>query len=179
MTLLRKFPSRGQILQVFAVISIFIYGWTTYRFLQKLPSWLFYLHGQEIVSNYSFTVVVNFLEALIVIVVILAINLVLPASLFMEKFVARGALLSVFSLGYLMYLANAIGVSKSSQFPSELFKWVPLVLLLALVLAIGLPYLNPIQRIADGLADRAVVFLYVLLPITAIGMLIFLWINLF
>src|SRR6266508_4401436 len=90
MTITRKLPSKSQIIQVFAVISILIYGWTTYRLIQKLPSWLFYLHSSEIISNYSFTLAFNFLEALLVISLILMINFLLPARIFMDKFVARG-----------------------------------------------------------------------------------------
>ncbi len=179
MKITRKLPSKSQIIQVFAVISILIYGWTTYRLIQKLPSWLFYLHSSEIISNYSFTLAFNFLEALLVISLILMINFLLPARIFMDKFVARGSLLSIFNLGYLMYLANAIGQSKSSQFPSALFKWAPLMFLISSLLAILLPFLQPVQKIADELADRAVVFLYLLLPLTALGLLLFLFINLF
>jgi len=179
MNLIRKLPGKQQIAQVFAVISILLYGWTTYRFIQKLPSWLYYLNAGEIISNYSFTLVLNFLEALLFLSLVIVIGFLLPKKFFLERFVAHGSLLAVFSLGYLIYLASAIGQSKSSQFPSELFNWTPLVFLIVFLLAISLPFLKPVQKIIDGFADRAVVFLYVLLPVTGLGILIFLFDNLF
>ena len=178
MKIISKIPGRQQILQVFAVISILLYGWTTYRFIQKLPSWLYYLNAGEILSNYSFTLVLNLLEALLFMSFVVILGFLLPRRFFMERFVAHGSLLAIFSLGYLIYLASAIGQSKSSQFPSELFRWTPWVFLIILVLAIVLPFLKPVQRIADGFADRAVVFLYILLPLSGVGILIFLLTNL-
>jgi len=179
MNVIKKVPRKGQLVQVFAVISILIYGWTTYRFIQKLPSWLFYLQINETISNYSFTLVFNFIEVLLFMSLILLLNFLLPARFFSEKFVARASLLAICSLSYLIYLANAIGQSKSSQFPAELFQWTPLIFLIILLLAIVLPFLNPVQKIADEFADRAIVFLYILLPLTGLGVLIFLFINLF
>jgi hypothetical protein len=179
MNLRSKIPGASQLAQVFAVISILTYGWTTYRLLEKLPSWLFYLRINEIVANYSYTVVVDFLETLLFLSLVLVINLLLPRKFFMEKFVARGSLLAVFSLGYLIYLASAIGRSKSSQFPAELFQWTSLVFLMIVLLAILLPFLKPVQKVADEFADRSTVFLYIILPVTSLGILIFLFINLF
>ncbi len=174
-----KFPGRQQAAQVFAVISILLYGWTTYRFLQKLPSWLYYLNAAEIISNYSFTLVLNFLEALLFMGFVVILGFLLPKRFFMERFVAHGSLLAVFCLGYLIYLASAIGQSKSSQFPSELFNWTPFVFLVGFFLAIGLPFLKPVRKVIDELADRTVIFLYILLPVTGLGLLIFLFDNLF
>ena len=173
-----KLPGKQQIAQVFAVISILLYGWTTYRFIQKLPSWLYYLNVGEIISNYSFTLVLNFLEALLFISLVVVIGFLLPKRFFMERFVAHGSLLAIFGLGYLIYLASAIGQSKSSQFPSELFSWTSFIFVIILFLAIVLPFLKPVERITDGFADRAVVFLYILLPMTGLGILIFLFDNL-
>ena len=174
-----KLPNRRQFAQVFAVASLLIYGWTTYRFLEKLPSWLFYLTFSEILANYSYTLVFNLLEALLFSSLILLLNLLLPTKYFMERFVARGSLLAIFSLGYLSYLALAVGQSKASQFPMELFKWAPLVLLVILIVSILLPRIEWIQKITNEFADRAVIFLYILLPLSGLGVLLFGINNLF
>lgn len=179
MKIYQKIPNKRQLAQVFAVASFMIYGWTTYRLIQKLPSWLYYLNIQEILANYSHTLVFNFLEVLIFTSLILLLNFLLPAKLFMEKFVARGSLFSIFSLGYLIYLALAIGDSKSLQFPMELFDWVPWVFLAILLLAILLPWIKLVQKMMEELADRAVVFLYILLPLTGLGILLFTFNNMF
>lgn len=179
MNLRSKIPAAGQIAQVFAVTCLMIYGWTTYGFLDRLPSWLYYLNFQEIVSNYSYAAVFNFVEALLFLAVILLLNLVLPRRFFMERFVARGSLFAVFGLGYLIYLALAVGASKAFQFPDQLFQYVPAILLALLVVAVLLASINVVRKVTEDFADRAVIFLYILMPLTAIGLLVFLFNNLF
>ena len=178
MKLRNKFPNAGQVAQVFAVASIVIYGWTTYRLIQKLPSWLYYLNFQEILSNTSYTLVFDFVETLLFIGLILLLNFLLPRKFFLDFFVARGSLLSVFGLGYLIYLALAVGASKATQFPTDLFRWSPLALLVILTLAIFLPRIETIRKVAEDFANRAVIFLYILLPLTGLGTLIFVINNL-
>ncbi len=179
MPLRNRIPRLQQIAPVFAVVCMLIYGWTTYRFIQKLPSWLLYLNVQEILSNYSHTLVFNFLEALLITCLVILLNFLLPAKLFMDMFVARASLLAAFGLGYLIFLALAVGQSKLSQFPQELFRWAPLVFAVILLLAIYLPHNLRIRKSVEFFADRAVIFLYVLLPLTALGGLMFLAGNLF
>lgn len=164
-------------MQVIAVTAVGLYGWTTYRFLQKLPSWLFYLRPGGTFANYSHAVVFNLLEVLVFVGTILLINILLPAKLFRHRFVARASLFSILILGCLIYLALAIGESKTSQFPLELFGWALLVVPAILVLAILLPSNDRIRKIIEGFADRLVIFLYVLLPVTVVGLLIFLLNN--
>lgn len=178
MKLRNKFPNAGQVAQVFAVAAVMIYGWTTYRLIQKLPSWLYYLNFQEILSNTSYTLVFDFMETLLFVGAILVINLLLPKKFFLDFFVARGSLLSVLGLGYLVYLALAVGASKATQFPMDLFRWAPLVFLAILALAIFLPRVQTIRKVTEDFANRAVIFLYILLPLTGLGTLVFVINNL-
>jgi hypothetical protein len=178
MKLRNKFPTAAQVAQVFAVASIMIYGWTTYRLIQKLPSWLYYLNFKEILSNTSYTLVFNFMETLLFVGLILLLNLLLPKKFFLDFFVARGSLLSIFGLGYLIYLALAVGASKATQFPMDMFRWAPLVFLAILAFAIFLPHIEIIRRVTEDFANRAVIFLYILLPLTSLGTLIFIVNNL-
>jgi hypothetical protein len=45
--------------------------------------------------------------------------------------------------------------------------------------AILLPSLNAVGRVMEEIAERAVIFLYVLLPLSGLGVLFFLYVNLF
>lgn len=178
-TLRDRFPKSQQIVSVFAVTSMLIYGWTTYRFLQKLPSWLFYLNFQEIFSNYSYTLAFNFVECLIFISAIILLNLILPKKLFMDMFVARGSLFALFGIGYLIYLAVAIGESKATQFPKDLFDWAPYIGLVILVFSILLPLVVPVRKALETFAENATIFLYILIPLSAAGFLVVAANNLF
>jgi hypothetical protein len=167
-----RFPKLQQVAAVFAVASMLIYGWTTYRFLQKLPSWLYYLNFQEIFSNYSYTLVFNFVECLIFISAIILLNFFLPSKFFRDTFVARGVLLAVFGIGYLIYLAIAIGESKATQFPWDLFGWAPYILPAVLIASVLLPLIAPLRRVIDAFAENATIFLYILVPLSAVGFLV-------
>jgi len=175
MKIKEKLPSIHQIAPVLAVTAIMHYGWTTYRFIQKLPSWLLFLNFREILSNYAQTLVFNLAEVLLFISIIVVINLLLPRKLFMNMFIARGSLLASLSLGYLVYLALSIGQSKLSDFPWRIFQWAPLVTLVIFLLAIFLPYVALVRKIVEDLADRAIIILYVLVPLTGLGLLLFLY----
>lgn len=173
MLLRERFPRFNQVVPVFAVISLFVYGWTTYRFLQKLPSWLYYLNIGEILSNLSHTLVVNFLESALVLGMLVALSAVLPKKYFGEMFVARSVLLAILGLSFLIYLALAIGKSKASQFPMEIFNLVPFAVLGILGLSIFLPFVSVIRAVLEGFADRAIIFLYILFPLSAVAGAVF------
>lgn len=178
-SLRHRFPPNHQIISVFAVASMLIYGWTLYRVAQKLPSWLLFLHFQEIVSNYAYALVFNFLESVLFVGVILIINLVLPKKFFMDMFVARGSLFSILELGYIIFLALAIGESKASQFPWEIINWAPLIMIILFALSIILPRIVLIQKAIAGFADRAIIFLYILVPLSGLAGVICLFNNIF
>ena len=167
-----RFPKFQQIAAVFAVTSMLIYGWTTYRFIQKLPSWLYYLNFQEIFSNYSYTLVFNFAECLIFVSAVILLSFILPKRIFMELFVARGSLLALFGIGYLMYIATSIGASKATQFPWDLFTWTPYIVVAILLLSIAMPLIAPIRKVLETFAENATIFLYILVPLSALGLLI-------
>jgi len=179
MNLRDRLPRLNQIVPVFAVACLLIYGWTTYRFLQKVPSWLFYLNNWEILLNYSQALTLNFVECLIVVGAIIGYSALLPRRIFLDLFIARGTLLTLLGVGYLIYLALAIGASKASQFPWAIFNWSPAILLIILLLSIGLPKVPVVQKVLEEFADRTTVFLYILLPLSGLGILAFAIDNLF
>ena len=179
MNLRNKLPAAGQIAQVFAVTCLLVYGWTLYGFALRVPTWLYYLNAGEILSNYSYSAVFDFLEASLVVGMILILNLLLPRKYFMDRFVARGSLLVVLSLSYLMVLAVDSAESRVLNFPVEEFRLAPFMLLAFLLLAVFLARIELVRKIAEDFADRALILLYVLLPLTALGLIIFLFNNLF
>lgn len=179
MPLRDRVPKFDQIIPVFAVTSLFIYGWTTYRFLQKLPSWLYYLNVREIFLNLSHTLVFNFVECALILGALVALGIVLPRRFFGDAFVARASLLSMLGLGYLIYLALIIGESKASQFPMDVFTLVPAVGLVILMLSVFLPLISVVRVFLEDFADRAIVFLYLLVPLSAVAGVVFLVNNIF
>ncbi len=179
MSLRTRLPQFRQVIAVFAVTAFLVYGWTLYRMLQKLPSWLLYLDLRRILSNFSYALVLNFLECLLVTGLIIALGIILPRKFFADIFVSSGSLLSILGLGYLMYLALRVGQSKANIFPWETFMFVPLVGLIILALAFLLPRVLIVRRILDDFSDRSIILLYLIIPLTVVGAGIILVNNLF
>jgi hypothetical protein len=62
--MLRRFPKMQDILPVFAVIATVVFSWSIITFFWKLPSWLFFLRADEILSILAYTLSVDMLESL-------------------------------------------------------------------------------------------------------------------
>jgi len=178
-TLRNRFPRFQQVVPVFAVICLLIYGWTIYITLQKLPSWLLYLNFQEIVSNYAYAFLFNFAESLLVAIAVIALNMWLPKKFFGDTFVARCSLLAILGIGYMIYFAIAVGQSKASQFPWEIFDRAVYIGIALVILSILLPRVAIIRKVVNDLADRSIIFLYIFIPLTILAGFVFIWNNLF
>src|SRR5262245_20310317 len=98
----RRLPKSQEILQVYAVIAVMLSGWTINAFLWKLSAWLLILNTGEILSIFSYSMVANLLESLIVLLLLLTICFLLPPPLLRDNFVVRGGILSIGLIGSLM-----------------------------------------------------------------------------
>src|SRR5688572_21639703 len=127
-----RIPPKEEILPVYAVIVLLIYGWTLYKFNYNLPGWLGFLNFFEILAIFAYSMAVNFLESLIFLLVILVIGFFLPRSWFSDFFIARGAAFSIIVLGLVQYLA--VQFKSKEYYPSELIRWGPLIFILILLL---------------------------------------------
>jgi len=116
--------------------------------------------------------VFNLVESLLFIGVLLIINLLLPKNFFMDMFVARGTLFAVLELGYLIYLAVAIGQSKAQQFPWDIINWAPVITIVLFAFSVLLPGVVWIRKAVEGFSDRAIIFLYILLPLSGLAVLV-------
>ena len=180
MSFLRKrFPEFSQIIPVFAVTTLLVYSWTMYRMLQKLPSWLLYLNFWEILSNFSYALVFNFFECLLIAVLIVLLSALLPRRFFTDLFVAQGSLLSILGTAYLVYLAIVVGQSKANFFPWDVIRWAPVVGLVILVLVFLLSRVAVIRKGLEAFADRASVLLYLFIPFSLLGAIVLIVNNLF
>ena len=79
--------------------------WTLMPFFWKVPSWSYFLDVGEILTLLAYSLATNFAESLLILCGPLLVTLLLPARWFREVFIARGAALSMASIGYLMLLA--------------------------------------------------------------------------
>lgn len=178
MSLKNRFPTLSQILAVYGVIALMIYGWTLMWFFWNLPSWEYYLTIGEISSILAYSSAVNFAESLSVMVGLLFFSLILPQKWFRNVFPSHATLLAIFSLGYAMYFASHIS-SNENSYPASMVRLVPVIVILILVLTFLLGTIGPVRKLIGILADHASIFSYIFLPLGLISVLIVIVRNIF
>ena len=163
-----RLPEFQSVIQVYAIIAVMFAGWTITAFLWKLSAWLLLLNLGEIFTLFSYAIVANFIESLIVLSILLAGCALLPAHLLRDDFVVRGTLLSLGLIGSLM-----VFVGSEMQFDIESglrLLIAPLAILLLTVFL--LQHSSRFHRLRSVLlwfSDRVVVFLLILVPLFATG----------
>jgi len=178
MTLLEKIPRLNKLSPVYAIIVLMVYSWTLWWFLWKLSSWLYYLRIDEILVILMYSISVNFIESLSAISLLVGTSLLLPKAWFYDQFVARGTALVLLGLSYLMYLASLF--QDKGDFPRTfiLRLSVPVILIILLLVYISAK-VGFIRKVLEEIADRATIFLYLVVPISVISILIVILRNLF
>jgi hypothetical protein len=163
-------PEFQQILAVYGVVVFIVYGWTIYWYLWKLPSWLYFMSISEILTVLAYAMVVNFLESLIVIAVPIVVSLALPVSWFRDQFVAKGTIMLIILLALLMEYVTLI--TALINIPPGMGVDVLLAILgiVAAVFLVG--RLGFLRKVIEEIAYRAVIFVYIFVPLTAVSFLV-------
>ena len=168
--MLKRLPAPQAILQVYAVIAVMFSGWTLTAFLWKLSAWLLLLTVGEILTVFSYAMVTNLLESLVVLFILLTACALLPAHMLHDEFVVRGTILSMGFIGSLMAF-----VGLQMQFGIEsVFKLFigPLMVLLLTAFVLRFSSKSRFARFIHPavlwVSDRLVVFLFILAPLFVI-----------
>jgi hypothetical protein len=167
MVMLERLPKSQAIFQVYAVIAVMISGWTMIAFLRKLPSWLLTLNVSEILTVFSYAMVTNLLESLIVLSLLLALCVLLPPQLLRDDFVVRGTLLAMGFVGSLIVVLELLREFGIGGSPKLLFGALAIILLTAFLLVFSSKF-RFVQSAVLWVSDRLMVFLFILLPLYAI-----------
>lgn len=175
MNFLKKIPSRDQITPVYAVIVTMIYSWSIVFFFWRLPSLLFYSTIGEIGVMFAYMITADFLDSLLVLLPLILLCLLLPEKWFFNRFSTKGVFLSILILASIF----AYGQYYRAESLSLLLQKTLLAGLVFLILTYLLDEIQFVSRLFEGIANRAVVFLYLFLPITAISVLTVFLRNLF
>ena len=157
-------------IQAYAVVATPLYAWSILWLFWQLPSWLNHLTLGEILPIFAYALATNLLESLLVLAGLNLICFLLPKAWFHDSFVARSFLLVSLSLGYLMVFALSFG--KEADYPTGLWLWFPVVLVLFLLLSLILGRVLLVKKLTEAIADRLTIFLYLLAPLSILSLLI-------
>jgi hypothetical protein len=159
-----RLPDSRSILQVYAVIAAMFAGWTVLAFLWKLSAWLLLLTLGEIFNLFSYAMTANFLESLVVMLLLLAAGALLPARILRDDFAVRGTILAVGMIAALMaFLGSHMQFGMAAGL-GLLIAPIVILLVMAILLASS-ARLRSVRSAALWLSDRMLVFLFILLPL--------------
>ena len=169
MNIRNRLPEFEQILQVYSVIVLMIYGWTIYWYIWKIPSWIYYLPIGNILSIYTYAASVNFLESLLIIFGLVAVAVILPFTWLKESFAAVGSAFIIPSLAYIMYVSGKFEAVSDNYYPRELLHLAPYILITALMFAFITAKWNVHSRILSEISSRTVIFVYISIPVSVLS----------
>jgi len=168
-----RLPKPAQIAALYALIVFAIYSWTLLWFFYRLPSWFFYLSIGEILTNLAYSLATNFFESAVVMAIPVLLAIILPKKWFFDLFVARGAVLLLPGLGYMMYVAFQFRTKL--DYPSAVLNWYPIVLAVIILLAFLVGRVGFLCRAIETLGDHAIVFLYLSIPASLVSIVVILF----
>ena len=153
------------------------YSWALLRFFYRLPSWLFYSSLGEVGVFFSYMIVSSFLGSFMLLVIFILGSLLLPERWFHERFVSRSILPALLGLGYLIYVNWRYPAFDS--YPLASYTWVLTVVILIVVFTFLIDRVALLRTLLEEFANRMVVFLYLIVPISIVSLLIVMVRNVF
>ncbi len=170
---LQRIPDKRNIVTVFAVAMFLVYTWTLYTSFWKLPSWLFFLEMGEIISIYAYAFVLNLLESLLLLLIALVPAVLLPRRWWTEAFIPKGfALILIVLVSALLHMSRYRTPDTRAIFINSQFIWWMVTSLIAALLTWLVGRVQWARTGLESMADRFIIFFYIYLPLTAIGLLI-------
>ena len=165
----KRLPNKSNIVSVYSIIAFMIYSWTFITFFFKLSSWVYYLTFGEIADIFTYAMVTDLFESMALLLGLLLLCLLLPATFLKDDFRIRGTWLAIGFLGTLMvYLVPAFGIRDRGINPGL---WLAGAILLTVSLTVFFSRLRFTRRFAHFITDRMIVFLVIFTPLSVISLL--------
>jgi hypothetical protein len=167
----------AQLYPVYAIIVILVYGWTIYWSFWKLPSWMDFLPLGGIAAIYCYLLMSNFLESLLALLGVVIVSLILPPKWFREIFVSRASVLAASVL--ISFMVFESHFNKPAEYFHELPVYLIPIILLGGILAFLAGWIPIIRKGVEILAENAVIFLYISVPLSLLALVVVIARNLF
>ena len=173
-----RLPAFVDLSAVYSVIVVLFYGWTLVAFLWKVPSWLNYLTVGEMLTILAYSFATNWIESLLLLGLLLLATVLLPPKFLLTNFVNRGSVIVLCLLGSGMtFYARFIeqGSSTADSWPV----WLAVTLAILSVCLVMVENVKAAGAAVSWLAEQLTVFLYILLPLSALSAAVVLARNIF
>jgi len=183
MSFLNRFPKIQQIIPVYAVGVTLLYSWTIFRATKDFSAnWSLFLNVGDILGLFSYMLVGDFLESLLMICSLLLLSFLLPRNLLTNKFNKRGSILAITFLCSIMvfylrsseYLFPNMGIENINWW---IVTFVFIFTVSALVLLAAGESFQMFGKFVESIADRCIIFLYFYLPLTFLSIVAIIFRN--
>lgn len=177
-----RMPDRGAVLSVYSVLVCLLYSWTLFASFFALPSWIFFLDIVQLASLYSYSFILNFVESIFALIIVLFVEFigVNIVGVRREDFRPRSVMYIIILLASsVIRLYNLKGYEGITKFLDGEAVWWIGAFGTAIVMAVVAPRISWLRTALEGFADRAVVFLYIYLPLSLISLAIVMMRNIF
>lgn len=169
-----RLPKSRQILGLYAVIVFLVYSWMLFVSFYKLPSWTFYLTAGEILSVYAYAFSMSLLDSLVALVAILLLDITIFFVLRnKDDFLSRSNWIAiVFLISSMLKMYTSQDYESAAAFFSGELTWWTITLLIGLPFSILISRAPRLRQVLELLSDRAVVFLYIYLPLSLVALIV-------
>jgi len=166
----KRLPDKSDIISVYSIIAFMIYSWTFITFFFKLSSWVYYLTIGEIANIFTYAMVTDLFESLVLLFGLVLSCLLLPPTFLKDDFRIRGTWIVISFFGTLMvYLIPIFGIRNRGINPMF---WLVAAIALTAILTIIFSRISFTRRFADFITDRMTVFLFIFTPLSVISFFI-------
>ncbi len=166
----KRFPRIQEVVPVYAVISCMIYGWTFVLFFWKLPSWVHFMTLSQVFGAFSYGILTNLIESLIVISGLLGLCALLPSRYLRDTFVDRGSTITIIALGSVMLYQYQFRAVRY-DFANEIRPWFIATVFVILLFVFLTAKIRFLKSAIINISDRMIIFLYIFIPLSLICVL--------
>lgn len=168
--LLSRLPGKQYTIKLFATAVFIVYGWTIYASFWKIPSWIFYLRLNEIISVYAYSFLLDFLESILLTLGFIFLGFLLTRNLWKDGFLAASVVILIVSVwSALIHMRIYEDPNLREHFIASQPRWWAVTLMTAFVASFVSVRVAWLRRSIEDLADRFVVFLYIYIPLTILS----------
>jgi hypothetical protein len=168
-----RFPSRRDIVLVFAACVFPVHVWSTLNLLREVPAWVLRLSSWELIGVIAYAQAFAFLESVIILLVLVLLGAILPARLLRDGFVAQSSIMVFVASGW------AIAVHYNSEAVrlwglKEFFLWSVLCFATVAVFCVLAHRYKRLERLLGSFIERLTVlsYVYVLLDLLSLFVVI-------
>lgn len=168
-----RFPDRRSVIYVYATAVFMVNGWTLLIFFWKAPSWFYYLSLGEVLSIYSYSLLIDFMESLLLVAPLWLLGAALPARWLNNHFAPYGIAWVVSIAGSAMIRLYQFRAPEMWEvFSHHQWLWWGYTMLILIALSYSFSRIGWLRKGVEQLADRLTIFLYIYLPLTAISIVV-------